>query len=208
MVQRSFVLGFFMLAFFSTVFFKANAQHSIWLLDGKKMEVSNFKLNTSDSTINYKTIDGKSRVLPCEQVFAVYDSLGTEQLIYVPNLTDRLFSVEQMKNYLQGERDAKLSYNPKGVFWGGVGIGAVTPVLLPVIKVHYALSPLTSASYSGFMGMKKINESKLNIPEKYKSDQYYLQGYLDAANKKRMKKSLFGGGVGLVVGFALLVLTR
>ncbi|MFH0894860.1 MAG: hypothetical protein V2A54_10540, partial [Bacteroidota bacterium] len=102
----------------------------------------------------------KLKQIPIENVFSIGKAVGSEQMVYIQDtlLDEKMFSVEEMRCYIQGAKDARKYYHSPMSTIGGFFIGAAaasigfwaTPIpFLYTLMVH---STSTRRAFS------KINE--------------------------------------------------
>jgi hypothetical protein len=173
------------------------SQDIIWLMDGKKIQSGEIKVDTSDYII-YKTPKGKFKSIDKFDVFSV--SIKNDVMIfYVPDSASDSFTISQMQDYLQGRlegRDTKAPYS----FAGGVATGLGAPILLPLAGIGTIFTPLVPATYDVIVGVSKIKDEKISISEVYQSNPYYIEGYKTSVKKKRINNAILGSVIGVTVG--------
>ncbi|GAB2962920.1 hypothetical protein GCM10027048_34570 [Hymenobacter coalescens] len=117
------------------------------------------------------------------------------------SLSPILLGLNAEQRHALGRTDAKRHYRPsKGVFWGALGTGVVTPFLM-----HF--SPLSLAASAGVavaIGASGPKPARLQAgaphPELLR-DQDYYQGYARQARQKKIGKAAAGWGIGTGVTF-------
>jgi hypothetical protein len=116
---------FFSLLLLSFLFFTAAGQDTLILLSGRKLIVKSVDLK--DYTIAYRKPGEKSKLskIDPEKVFSIKYRDGNERIIYMPDTLDPLdFKVEEMRNFIYGEQDAKMVYKTGLVKASGFVVGA------------------------------------------------------------------------------------
>ena len=134
-----------------------------------------------------------------DQLYMVRFADGFKRYYYQQDTTNgNWFTREEMWMYMKGERDAHRGFKARGAFIGGgiAGlIGGMTGTLWgPVAPFGFmALSGVTKV---------RIRAETISHPSYVESDAYIL-GYERVARQKRKVKSIFGGVIGLAVGYGL-----
>lgn len=171
------------------------AQNYFWLTNGKKMKIGEFKIENAD-IISYQNLKGKSKSIQAFDIFSIIDSKGTEQIIYSPDTSYQgVFSVNEMRSFVQGQFDADQKYKSPWTTVGGVVIaGASSVVINPILVI------LVSTGYCSTIGLTKPGDKKLNIPSEFINNEHYKLGYKKAVKHKRIKNAIIGSGIGLIVG--------
>ncbi len=177
-----------------------NAQQSILTKSGKKIEISDIKIDSSEF-IYYKKTNGKVKWIEAQDIFSWTRKDSVEVIFYKPDCEDVCFKISQMRDYLHGLADAKKEYKAPGALIIGFTVGAVSGFLTPAY-----LSPVAPAANSIIFGATKPKEKDLKIKTDYIDNSHYLEGYKRGIRKKRTINSIVGGGVGVIVGILTAVL--
>lgn len=194
--MRIYILIILML-FFKTTF----SQNTIRTLDGKLITIN--KLDTIDNVfIFYENEKGKHRSINKNDVFSIQLYNQKEQIFYIPDSLNDSFTISQMRNYLKGEYDADKNYKRRRSFWGGLSVGLISPIALPAIGISSVLSPILPVGYVATIGATNKKEKHFDLVNDQFKNQYYKQGYLEKARKKRLTNSMLGAGLGLIIGSA------
>lgn len=180
----------------------AHGQDRISLMNGQVLEGR--VLGQSSLEIRYQVPKGArllDRTEPTENVFSVTDSLGREKVWY---FMDTIFgndlTVDQMRWFINGERDARQGYKPWGPMIIGFVVGAA-PVIALDMEVNSLLIP---PIYAGVMAWPRVNVTRGSISDpNMEGDPYYAEGYSVAARPKRVVKSLISSALGVAVGLAV-----
>jgi hypothetical protein len=191
---------------FSVVFFTTQAQKNtdkILLMTGKTLEGS---VTSSDSASLYYTFVKKSgkekeQKLDLERVFSVTNEQDVEEVYYVMDtLVGDYFSEQEMRDYIDGERDAANYSHSNWTIAAGVPITAAAGFFLSstilVFPVPFAYTVAAALPPYKLKGEKGVKPSKAGSPA-------YVLGYEREARTKRVFKSLIAGLVGTASGFAL-----
>ena len=106
---------------------QAIAQDTLLLISGRTILASSVDLK--DNTIAYRK-DDKLKTINSERVFSVLFHDGTEHVVYQPDSLDPIdFKVNEMRNFIQGERDARRLYRNNVVKIAGIGVGVGSSAL-------------------------------------------------------------------------------
>lgn len=177
----------------------ALAQDRINLMNGKVIEGR--VLGQSSLEIRYQERRGHrllERAEPTEDVFSVSDSLGREKIWY---FMDTVFgndlSIQQMRWYMNGERDARKGYRPWGPMIGGFLLGAGTVMALD-LEVNSLIIP---PAYAGIMAWPRVHVTRGSISDPgMEGDPHYAMGYAAVGRPKRVIRSLIASALGVGVG--------
>lgn len=143
-----------------------------------------------DSTKNF-TVDN-------DDLFSVHYASGELYYYYEQDTTiGNEFSRQEMGYFMQGERDAKKGFKARGSLFGSIAAGFAGGL------TGSFLGPILPFAYLGLCGITKVRIRHETISNPYLIDHdSYILGYERQARGKRRMKSLIGGGIGLVGGFA------
>lgn len=178
---------------------RSSAQDKINLMNGQIVEGR--VLGQSTLEIRYQVRKGDhliERSEPTEGVFSVTDSLGREKIWY---FMDTVFgndlTIQQMRWYLKGERDARKGYKPWGPMIGGFVVGAGAVIAMD-LEVNSLIIP---PAYAGLMAWPRVNVTRGSITDPaMEGDPSYAMGYSAAGRPKRVLKSLIASALGVGVG--------
>lgn len=143
----------------------------------------------------------KERAEPTEEVFSVIDSLGVERVWY---FHDTVFgndlTTEQMRWFLNGERDARNGYKP---IWPMVGAFATGAGL--VIGLNWEMNGLfLPPIVAGAMALPRVHITRGSISNPLmEGDEYYATGYARVGRSKRVIRTLISTFAGVAVGLAV-----
>ncbi len=177
-----------------------NAQQIILTKSGKKIEISDIKIDSSEF-IYYKKPNGKVKWIETQDVFSWTRNDSVEVIFYKPDCEDVCFKISQMRDYLHGLADAKKEFKAPGALIIGFTVGATSGFLAPAY-----LSPIAPAANSIIFGTTKPKDKNLKIKPDYLDNPHYLEGYKRGIRKKRTINSIVGGGVGLIAGILAAIL--
>lgn len=179
------------------------AQNTLWLSNGKKIQIGDFNLENSELVL-YKNKKGKTKSVDRYDVFSIIESSNNEIIIYKKDSSyEDAFNLAEMKAFVEGQYDASLNFRSPLTTVGGIVVsGAAAVVVNPI----YVL--LVSGAYTTTIGLTKPIKSDLTIPEKYSGNKYYELGYNKAVKKKRVRNAIIGSVIGLAAGFTTFVVVN
>ena len=140
----------------------------------------------------------KADFIDQELIFSVKYKNGTESVFYVQDtLFGNYYTPNEVRYYLQGERDARKSYRCRGWIAGGFVAGFAGGYL------HHPVGLAVPFAYSAIsVGFRvKIRPGSVSNPDYLKYDTY-LMGYEKVARQKRVMRTLVAGAIGFAAGFA------
>lgn len=197
-----FISSFILIAFIFS--FKVNAQNTLVLVNGKKIEIGEYKYG--DTYLTYKNTKGKLKSSYLNDIFSVQEKNGKEKIFYIPDSTEaKAFTIDQMRDFVNGSYDARTNYKTPWITTAGIVIGG-SSAGLTAVGMSSLLVPVLPTFYSAGIGLVKVKKEKLDLPEKLKNNEYYLEGYMQRANHKRINHAILGSGVGLALGIAAVIL--
>ena len=175
---------------------------SLFLTDG-----SIYASKVTDTLLKAATIvdpkDSTKRInVEDEDLYSIKYASGKTVFYYKQDsLTDNWMTRDEMLFYMQGERDSRKGFNPKGSLYGSfvAGIaGGVTGSLL---------GPVVPFTYMALSGIPKVRIRHETVTNPYALDHdAYILGYERHARSRRRIKCLLGGGLGYLVGIGANVL--
>ncbi len=184
---------------FCTLFVLLNAiaQDSLIMFNGKhyKGNVVGFNNNTTVFKLEYQKKNKiKFKVLPKEDVFAIYYKDSVSQILYTPLITDEQpLSLEEMKSFVAGENLAQYKYHAP---WAAA-VGAVTGAGMFNLGMWGVTIP---AAYVGVVAAVPTKpKSKKYFPPEKLNDQYYVDGFKYVAKRKKLKSAAIGSAASLLV---------
>ncbi len=183
------------------------AQSKLTLLNGKKIRIEKYMLDTSASMFYYKlklpSGKLKKHAVMTDDIFSLVDSTGHEQIIYTPTDTSDL-SVGEMRHYVKGYGTANREYNPWWSMAGGFAVGAGGMM----VSKNPFLSPLIPVAYVGTIALVKPDKSRIvwEYPE-FEGDEDFIYAYQRAASNKNLKYAIIGSAEGIIVGALIGILT-
>jgi hypothetical protein len=195
-------------------FCNINAQDTILLMKGKRLFVSDSKVEVNakgDTVVSFHTDKGKTKSKRIDKVFSLSSTSG-EQVFYVPDTAAEEPSVENMRRFLQGKADFSGGFS-WGFYAGGVAAmaaGAVIPTLKFKVGSNNADIPIGMVVPFGYIFVvgnttKSVEKLKAKYPN-MSDDEYYIFGAQAAISQKRMRDGALGvltGGVIWIVAASI-----
>ncbi len=181
----------------------ASAQDRIILMNGEI--INTHVLGQSTLEIRYQEFGKngkvKERAEPTETVFSVIDSLGKERIWYFyDTVFGNSLSVDRMRWYINGERDARAGYKPILPMIGGFVFGAGASIAANLEVNSLFLPPL----YSAVMILPRVHVTRGSITDPVmEGDEDYAWGYAKVGRSKRVVRCLLSTFAGVVVGVAV-----
>lgn len=138
----------------------------------------------------------KADFIDQELIFSVKYKTGTEAVFYKQDtLFGNYYTPNEVRYFLQGERDARRYYRCPGWIAGGflVGFGGGYTGNALFLAAPFAYSGIT-------VGFRvKIRPGSVSNPDYLRYDTY-LMGYEKVAHQKRFLRTLVAGGIGFAAG--------
>jgi hypothetical protein len=195
-----------------------NAQDKILMTSGKVLRGKILTEQEDYFTFNYFKKKGKIKELELSKyrIFSITTTDGKETIHYKPDsLMGNFYSINEMKMYIFGQRDAFKSYQPLPMFLLSftAGVGAVlfdtyefnltaaqpsgffqrTPSMMPITI------PLVFTIGTGLFAPKIRKEYASDVS--FMSSEHYIEGYRKIAKYKRLKNVFLGSAIGVATGF-------
>jgi hypothetical protein len=179
---------------------------TLWLLSGKQIVSAKIVASDSLGRIYYVTEKGKTRDVSYDEAYSLRIADAANRIFYHPDtIRGEELDPAQMFDYIRGEHEA-LKQSSVGKFWTGIGIGAGSVVLMPLIGLPTYTSPIIAGGTGIFVSRMQKDAT---LPEGFNNtNNYFKEGYNYGVQKKRSRSLLIGVGVGLVAGFAVTLSTR
>jgi hypothetical protein len=172
---------------------------TVYLMSGKI--VTGYVKDTASQQVRMlvpKKGNFKADFIDQELVFSVrYGQSGQEVIFYKQDtLFGNYYTPQEVRYFLQGERDARSYYRCPGWTAGAFVLGAACGYT----KQMWALAP--PFLYSGFSVVFRIpvRPGTVSHPQNLKYDTYLL-GYEKYARQRRALRTLAAGGIGFAAGF-------
>ncbi|PLX13216.1 MAG: hypothetical protein C0594_01525 [Marinilabiliales bacterium] len=184
------------------------AQYHLLFLSGEQDEISNYKLDEESELLLFKNKRDKIRDYDLFSIFSITDSTGQEYVIYSPDTLEAMFlTVDQMRSFVYGEKNAFENYKAPVAFASGVFVGLASPIIIYSMKYNVLYSFLPAASYSAVFEAIPISDQKTQkfCSEKM-DDDYYLRGFKEGAKAKRVQSVIKGSLIGIGIGIATSII--
>ncbi len=180
--------------------FQSFSQQKLVLLNGKVLQVQD--VHRADNKIFYKTSKQpeKEKSMTEFRVFSI-ENMGIEQLVYFEDTTfEDGYTVEQMRMFVEGQKDAREKFKPTFISIGSVLVGAGA--------APFAIWGLAApAIYTQVAGAINPNMEKQEGANKaYLSSEDYVEGYMKRARDMKIQRTLMYGYSGFVLGVAGLII--
>ena len=184
--------------------FAASAQDTIMLMRGKRLMVSDSKVEITakgDTVVSYQLPNGKHKSKNAYKVFSISNKDG-EQVLYTPESGEDELTVEQMRRFLQGKADFSHGFS-WGFFAGGIA-ATTAGVFVPSVRFHVGSSnasvPIGLIVPFGYVyaignttkAAEKLKAQNPDMPE----DEYYVIGAQAAISQQR----IMSGALGVLTG--------
>jgi len=180
----------------------AEGQDRIFLMNG---EIISAKV-LGQSTLEVRYLETRKngllreRAEATENVFSVIDSLGKEKIWY---FHDTIFgndlTPDQMRWFMNGERDARKGYNAIWPMVEASIIGTGLTIGLNLETNAFFIPPLVSIA----MILPRVHVAKGSISNPLmEGDEFYATGYARVGRTKRVIRSLIAAFAGVGVGLA------
>ncbi|MDQ3110853.1 MAG: hypothetical protein M3R17_13250 [Bacteroidota bacterium] len=191
---------FFLLSFFTFRLFSqtAEAMDTVYLMSGRT--VTGVVKDSSDEQLKILVLkkgNFKADFIDIDLVYSVKYKNGVETVFYRQDtLFGNYYTAQEVRYFLQGERDAIRSYRcpvwSAGAFAFGFAGGLYGGFVAPF------LTPFAYAGTTTFFRIK-IKPGTVSNPSYLKYDTYLL-GYEKEARKRRIFRALIWGGIGMIGG--------
>ncbi len=169
------------------------SQDTLLFMNGKDRLVE-YK-DTADLKVVY-VIKGKEKSSYVENIFAVGTAAGRIYFYKQDTLVDDDYSVEQMEQYQLGLRLARKDFNTDLTAGGAAATGLASAYILQ--SGFYGWLPVLV--YTGVTGSRNPKTSKFKLSEAERSNEFLMYGYIDGANRKKIRRTALAGTVGFVAG--------
>ena len=169
------------------------SQDTLFFMNGKDMLVK-YK-DTTDLKVVYNK-KGKDKSSYVENIFAVGTSKGRIYFYKQDTVVGDDYSIEQMEQYQIGLRLAKKNFNTDLT----AGVATVTGLASAYFLKSGFYGWLPVLGYTGLTGTLNPKISKLKLSEKERANEFLIYGYIDGANRKKIRRTALAGTVGFVAG--------
>jgi len=146
-------------------------------------------------SVPLKLSDGKT---DREDVFSFTSASGEEKLYYFyDEPLGNLATVEEMRAYVYGERDARFGVSGKAWFYSGLAIGISAGYASRNSVLAFAVPPIFALGAR--IPVVRIKDETIQDPA-YKFNEDYAAGYEAQARSKYTLEALKGSAIGTVIG--------
>ncbi len=186
----------------SSSFSQSKAQDTIYLMNGIVVGEKIIDTVLGAVTIADPKKPSKKIHYELEQLYMVQFADGFKRYYYVQDTAmNNWFTRDEMWMYMKGENDAHRGFKARGSL-----IGAGIAGLLGGLTGTF-FAPIAPYGYMALSGIPKvrIRAETISNPTYVESDAYIL-GYERVARQKRKIRSIFGGAIGLVIGYSVYAL--
>lgn len=195
------------------------------MVNGDVLEGKITENNDEFGYINFNFTKGnkvKSGTVEHYRVFSIIDADGMETVYYKQDtMMGWPLAESEMRAFILGERDAKLSYKANWTLFGGLAVGAGT-VLFDTYRFESDVDTAVAGQVAGFFNsdpsimplivplvftaVSMIPKVKVRLGgvshTEYITDEYYLLGYEKRGRSRRTFNALKGSVGGILLGFA------
>ena len=176
------------------------SQQKLVLLNGKVMDVQDVR--RADNKIFYKTSKHpeKEKSMTEFRVFSI-ENMGIEQLVYYPDTTfEDDFSIEEMRMFVEGQKDAREHFKPTFISIGSALVGAgASPLAIWGLAGPAIYTQVAGAINPNMEKQKGANKA-------YLSSEDYVEGYMKRARDMKIQRTLMYGYSGFALGVAGLII--
>jgi len=182
-------------------------QDTLWYLNGDKELISNYKFIEEGKVLNYVNHKGKFKDIESFFLFSINKSDGTKNIIYKPDMGEEgdTLTIDEMQAFVIGGFFGNTKYKARLALAEGFVVGVGSPFLVATLGLNPFYSIIIPAANSALIGVTKPSDKKIreSYPELSKNEMF-VEGYKEAAIRKRTKNSIVGGLIGLVAGIATI----
>lgn len=181
------------------------AQDEILFLNGKIIKGT--LLEKTNYEFTFKTEKDKEHVLDKYRIFS-YTQNNKENIVYeYDTLSGNFLTVEDMKLFVYGERDAQYSFKPVFTNCVGLGIGATAGYFMHKESSFILIATPLVYTVTTLLFPTKVHKRRLQDHQYIKNDEY-LRGHERIARSKRTQSALKSSVVGMGVGFIISLIAN
>lgn len=187
-----------MLIFFClTGFSQQRAADSLFLMNGRIVVAPVIDTLLGAATFVDPQDTSKRSHVENDQLFAIKYHDGTVSYYYKQDTISNWFSRDEMWLFMQGERDARKGFKPKGSLFGSMACGIAGGL------TGSLLGPIPAVAYTSLVGLPKVRIRHNTVSDiRLLDHDAYILGYEREARAKRRIWALIGSGVGMLVGYS------
>jgi len=186
------------------------SQDTIWLYNGEKLIQNNLKIYEEKEVITFMDEKEKINEIPLESVFSINYKNGQNKIYFTTDTFNKVsFNVEQMRSYITGEYNASLYYKDPLATVSGILVGVSSPFISTYFYGSPGIfySPVFSSLYVTVIGLTKPKERKIKeLYPQYSNDKYYILGYKEVGSQIRIRNSVIGTAIGILIGTAAQII--
>ncbi len=189
---------------------------TIWLMNGKKVVVNTYQLNTEEGdsltqNISFTNPKGRNKKIYTNDIFSIKKSNQSETIFYTPQpeIGEKL-SVPQMRSYVTGLQRAQNEKPNKYIVAGSIAaglIGAFTPQTTINVGKSSGTIPLgilIPVGYVSLTGYFTPSQKYLNANSLPLSDEYYVMGFEEGFKMKTIRRNILAACAGYLVGVVVV----
>jgi len=195
-MKQLFLIIFFSIAMLSSG--KLYSQDTINMLDGHRIVADKIYTDSTNSMVEYdiqKKEKTKQKSIDRLEIYSISYHDKTQKIIYRKDTALGFpLSIQEMGNYVLGEREARKSYKAPLYTIGGLVLGGVAA---NYIQFWSLIVPVVYGTGSAIIN-PKVKTSK-NISPELRSDKNFISGYKEVATKKKVKNALLGSAAGIAI---------
>jgi hypothetical protein len=212
MNKLSISLIVFLIFFRSSVSF---AQDKIIKMNGE--EIDSVIAESKGNSIFYKKYnskDNKTKRISSENVFLIVHPNGKEEVVYARDTIEytpdtssgNYYSLEQLRMEIKGKQEARKYYHNRMPLFTGFLWGASSILVAPLSPGLMFIPPAIGAVVASH-GEPNMKKQKVSHPDLL-NNREFMFGYSEIASKKKVKYSIIGGSIGLVLSVATLFIIK
>ncbi len=169
---------------------------SLYLMNGRILVAPVIDTLFGSATFIDPTDTTKRAHVENDQLFAIRYHNGDVFYYYEQDTISNWFSRDEMWMFMQGERDAKKGFKPRGALFGTMALGLAGGL------TGSFFAPIAPAIYTALVGLPKIKIKHKTVSNiNYLESDAYILGYEREARGKRRIYALIGSGIGMLLGY-------
>ncbi|HXB39863.1 MAG TPA: hypothetical protein VNZ49_04925 [Bacteroidia bacterium] len=131
-----------------------------------------------------------------DQLFAIRYHNGDVFYYYQQDTISNWFSRDEMWMFMQGERDAKKGFKPRGSLFGTMALGLAGGI------TGSFFAPIAPVVYTALVGLPRVKIKHNTVSNiNYLDSDAYILGYERESRARRRIYALIGSGVGMLLGY-------
>lgn len=188
--------------------FAQEKEATAWLINGKKLTISNYKFIENGNYLAYEKKPGKIKEIERIDLFSITDASGKEEVFFHPDtLDDKYFTVENMRSFVKGGYDGTQETKAPLSFITGLilGFAGGSGYVINSNPFYGLIIPAAGVTIIGFT-RPSVNSTQKKHSD-LANDDFYLLGYQESANQKRVGQAIKGALPGIVIGVIVGIVT-